>query len=203
MTQRRNFNLMSSPPLSASSTSSSASFLSSGRSSFIHVDNPDPETETETDTSTQLLIARLTLSELTAHTASLRQTGPNPNVSRDALVALHQQESELRAWVTFLQDSILAQSIDRAIEADRETLRALQVIEVSEREDRRAAEMLEREGRLPVATEAQKAVGRRGFVIPERRGRAFVFIPWLIDFQIQPSGDGIRFFFFFFCQDWF
>jgi hypothetical protein len=92
-------------------------------------------------------------------------------VARDALVALHQQESELRAWVTYLQDSILAQSVDRAIEADRETLRALQVVEVSEREDRRAAEMLEREGRLPMATDAQKAVGTRGFVIPERRGR--------------------------------
>ena len=159
--------MSSSSSLSASSASSSASFLSSGRSSLVHVDNPDPET----DISTQLLIARLTLSDLTAHTASLRQTQfgtgsvrPNPNITWDALVALHQQETELRAWVTYLQDSILAQSVDRAIEADRETLRALEVVEVSEREDRRAAEMLEREGRLPMATDAQKVVGRRGLL---------------------------------------
>ncbi len=62
----------------------------------------------------------------------------------------------------------MARSVDKAIEADRQVLQALEVVEASAREDRRAAEMLENEGRLPLATDAQKAVGRRGFVIPER-----------------------------------
>lgn len=175
--------MSSAPSLSAStSTSRSSSFLSSDRSSYVRVDSPD----SETNISTQLLLARLTLSDLTAHIASLNQTQfgagsirPNHNFAQDALVALHQQESELRAWITYLQDSVLARSVDRAIEADRDMLRVLEVVETSEREDRRAAEALEREGRLPMATNAQKAVGRRGFVIPERRGRVFhLWLTW-------------------------
>lgn len=134
------------------------------------MDNPNSGAS---DVSTELLIASLTLSDLTAHIASLRTSGagsarPYPNYTRDDLLALVQQESELRAWITYLQDSVLARSVDRAIEADREVLRALEVVEASAREDRRAAEILERGGQLPLATDAQKAVGRRGFAIPER-----------------------------------
>ncbi|KAF8622878.1 hypothetical protein AX15_006679, partial [Amanita polypyramis BW_CC] len=122
--------------------------------------------ESDIDIPTQLLIAKLTLTDLSAHLATLNHDQTRSGPADDEL-ALKQQESELRMWVTCLQDLILARSIDRAVATDRELVRALEVMERSAVEDRRAAEMLQREDRLPGVSEAQRVVGTRNFVIPE------------------------------------
>ncbi|KAK2461383.1 hypothetical protein APHAL10511_006607 [Amanita phalloides] len=144
----------SSPSSSARSTPSwhSPTPPSSFHSSVLRPVSPD------LDASTQLLLAQLTLSDLTAHLASSLPSHPEGS---DDLLALGEQESELRAWIAYLQDSVLARSINRAIEADGALVRALVVEEVGEREDRLAAEMLQREGRMPAVSEVSERMAER------------------------------------------
>ncbi|KAF8637460.1 hypothetical protein AX17_002805 [Amanita inopinata Kibby_2008] len=152
---------------------------SSTGSSFVDVDTAPDQMGSQTlyahnaspeDLSTTLLMARLTLSDLTTYTATVKQIHKRP-VTRppgDTELALLSQEVELTALVRNLEDEIMAKSMDRALERDAEVLRALEMIERSEREDRRAAEVLEREEVMLPETQAQRVVGRKGFVVPER-----------------------------------
>ncbi|KAM6492964.1 hypothetical protein JOM56_011098 [Amanita muscaria] len=156
----------SSSRLSSSPFSAFSSFSGIETGSFLGID-PDPEI----DAPTQLLLAQLTLADLVAYRATLKNKRPVTRSPDDVELALQQQEDELRALIAYIKDSALARSIDKAVETDAELIRALEVMERSKREDRRAAEIFDREDRLPRPTEAQSMVGRKEFVVPER----FVF----------------------------
>ncbi|KAM6491000.1 hypothetical protein JOM56_013239 [Amanita muscaria] len=152
----------SSSRLSSSPFSAFSSFSGIETGSFLGID-PDPEI----DAPTQLLLAQLTLADLVAYRATLKNKRPVTRSPDDVELALQQQEDELRALIAYIKDSALARSIDKAVETDAELIRALEVMERSEREDRRAAEIFDREDRLPRPTEAQSMVGRKEFVVPE------------------------------------
>ncbi|KIK53426.1 hypothetical protein GYMLUDRAFT_178922 [Collybiopsis luxurians FD-317 M1] len=111
--------------------------------------------ETEPDTLTSLLIAQLTLDDISAITSTRKGKARDDSLLTDEQVAFRLFEQENLALVQTLK---LARSLQDAIDSDTDVLSRLSAVDVGAVDDRRYAEALSLGQRLPEKTEAQRAL---------------------------------------------
>ncbi|KAF9552090.1 hypothetical protein CPC08DRAFT_823074 [Agrocybe pediades] len=140
----------------APSTSAAASTPRPRGSATIDVD---------IDAETSALIARLALEDLEESYPNRKGKSRFDAPLTDQDVAHKLQVEHYQQMLMAAEDAILAKSITGAVQTDETYLTALIIAEEAAAQDRRAAEMLSRDERLPERTAAQVRVEQRSFVM--------------------------------------
>ncbi|KAF4611684.1 hypothetical protein D9613_004039 [Agrocybe pediades] len=140
----------------APSTSAAASTPRPRGSATIDVD---------IDAETSALIARLALEDLEESYPNRKGKSRFDAPLTDQDVAHKLQVEHYQQMLMAAEDAILAKSIAGAVQTDETYLTALIIAEEAAAQDRRAAEMLSRDERLPERTAAQVRVEQRSFVM--------------------------------------
>ena len=110
------------------------------------------------DLDTQLLVTHVQLDDLAAVQAQQKGKARADAPASDAHVALHHQKVVLEEQQTLLRDRRLANSVNRAVDADREMLILMASVDRAERDDHEAALALSRDEALPAETDYQKSL---------------------------------------------
>lgn len=110
------------------------------------------------DLDTQLLVTQVQLDDLATAQAQQKGKARIDAPASDAQVALHHQKVVLEEQQILLRDRRLAQSVHRAVDADREMLILMASVDQAERDDRAAAEALSRDEALPAETDYQRSL---------------------------------------------
>ncbi|EAU87331.2 IBR domain-containing protein [Coprinopsis cinerea okayama7 len=130
------------------------------------------------DLETALLIAQLQLEDALEISAGFKGKGKANAPPSDQEIAVTLLSEEIKAWKQIHEDATLARSVNRAMGTDADILEAFRLAEESAAADRRAAEVLQRQGRLPPPTQSQRIVGEdkafpnRFKEVKEQRGSA-------------------------------
>lgn len=122
------------------------------------IGGPSSSSSDEIDLDLSLLVAQLGLTDIDeikrTHKGKTRADAP----IRDSDYALRVQEDEMRAYLAFMEDIRIAQSLGEAMDADQGILEALRVEEQGFADDHRYAEALSHGQALPEQSQEQKSL---------------------------------------------
>jgi len=133
-------------------------------SAILHPHRSTP-IDVDIDAETSALIAKLALEDLDESFQGRKGKQRADLPLTDQEVAYQMQVAHYQQMLTAAEDAILAKSIAGAVTTDEAYLNAFIIAEEAAAQDRRAAEMLSRNDRLPERTAAQVRVEQSSFIM--------------------------------------